>query len=150
MIGRICKICSVFVITLMSVFNSSNLAYAEESIGNEDEPIIDEVVGQPKYEYDEGAFNNVYYNVSMQASPTICWLQLQYGTNAQLRTEMTVYVGTFLGSWDQTIQRNGIGYSTEVYSMWNDGGTYVAAGVEGRAKISNTQVSYMNLSTYSL
>ncbi len=30
MIGRICKICSVFVITLMSVFNSSNLAYEEE------------------------------------------------------------------------------------------------------------------------
>lgn len=40
-----------------------NLINAEDQIGNEEEPIIDEVVGQPKYEYDEGAFNNVYYKL---------------------------------------------------------------------------------------
>lgn len=142
------KLTAIFM-TIMIFCGNCYTLKAEELSENTQEPIIEEYVGQPKYAYDEGAFNNVYYNVSMQASGSRCWLKLQYGTSAQLRTEMTVYVGTFLGSWNTTILRIGNGYTDEVFSDWSDGATYIAAGVTGIAKISGTQVSYLELSTYS-
>lgn len=108
--------------------------------------IMDGVIGEPVSQVHEGSYNYVYWKCRMSGSGASCWIELNYGTPAQLKTSLTVERST--GLWihyDYQTYTNTQRNSRNVYTVWDDGYQYVALSASGTASINGVQVANMSV-----